>query len=290
MENFDILVPFSKSVSDEGTLKLFGGIASTTSIDRDNERMDKSVLNKIASGLQGAPVFFNHDTKGLGIGKVSKAADVGDEVRIEVIPTTAKSMSDQLTQIKEGILKSFSIGGRVLKIEKEYDEKLNKDVGVIKDVEIYEVSVVGIPANKDASILSYMSKSFKGVNLEDKKEMSEEDKKKKDDKKEDESEKECEGKKKSFEDSISTLQKNFVDLRDEYKTKFLKIEKQVAELENEKEELTNANKALKSRIDDLNKILDERAKSLQAEPSIPVVSEKREKVEKNIDEEPARFL
>lgn len=166
MQDFQIYIPFEKSLSPDGELKLFGGIASSSSVDRDMERMDKAVLSKIASGLRkNSTVFFNHDTKGLGVGTVTNAEVRGEEVYIDVMPTKAPGMADVVTQIKEGILKSFSIGGRILDYEHQFDEKLGKKVRVIKDVDCYEVSVVGVPSNKDATIMSYIAKSFEGDKL-----------------------------------------------------------------------------------------------------------------------------
>lgn len=167
MEDFQIFIPFEKSVSTDGELRLFGGIASSSSIDRDFERIDKSVLSKIASDLKkNSTVFFNHDTKGLGVGTIANSEVRGEEVYIDVKPTKAEGMKDVITQINEGVLKSFSIGGKIKDWENQYDEALGKNVRVIKDVECYEVSVVGIPSNKDASILSYITKSFKGDTVE----------------------------------------------------------------------------------------------------------------------------
>lgn len=161
VKNFEILIPFEKSVSKEGKLTLFGGIASSSDIDRDNERMSKEVLPKIAKELVNATVFFNHDTKGLAVGMVKTAENrTGGDVYITVEPTAADGMKDVITQIQEGSLKSFSIGGRIKKSEIVRDEKLGKDVREIQDVEIYEVSVVGVPSNTHASIQSCLSKSF----------------------------------------------------------------------------------------------------------------------------------
>lgn len=161
MRDFELFIPFEKTVNEDGSLKLFGGIASSTSVDKDNERMDKAVLNKIASDLRkNSTVFFNHDLKGLGVGTVASSEVVNNSVRISVVPTKAEGMRDVITQIQEGVLKSFSIGGKIKDWEDQFDEKLGKKVRTIKDVDCYEVSVVGIPANGDASILSYMSKSF----------------------------------------------------------------------------------------------------------------------------------
>ena len=162
MKDFEILIPFKKEAGTDGQLKLFGGIASSTAVDRDYDRMDKSVMAKIASDLQGSSVFFNHDTKGLTVGTVASAVNTGETVTITVKPTKAVGMQDVITQIEEGSLKSFSIGGRIKDTATEYDEKLGKHVRVVKDVECFEVSVVGIPSNPDASIMSYIKKAFEG--------------------------------------------------------------------------------------------------------------------------------
>jgi len=170
MNDFEILIPFQKEVGADGSLRLFGGIASTTSVDRDNERMDKAVMPKIAADLRkNSTVFFNHNTKGLAVGKLARVEEKGDEVYIDVIPTKADGMKDVVTQIHEGTLKSFSIGGHIKDYENKFDEKLDKNVKVITDVEVYEVSVVGVASNRDASILSYIAKSFQGDKVEDEK-------------------------------------------------------------------------------------------------------------------------
>jgi HK97 family phage prohead protease len=161
MRNFELLIPFQKTVDANGTLTLFGGIASSSDVDRDNERMDKGVLPKIASDLlKNSTVFFNHKTTELGVGIVKTAEVRNDEVHISVAPTKAPGMADVVMQIEEGLLKSFSIGGRIKKAENVFDEKLGKDVRTIKDVEVFEVSLVGIPSNTHATINEYISKSF----------------------------------------------------------------------------------------------------------------------------------
>ena len=168
VRDFEILIPFKKEVGTDGQLKLFGGIATSTAVDRDYDRMDKSVMRKIASDLRvNSTVFFNHDTKGLGVGTVASVDEgSGDSVSITVKPTKAAGMQDVITQINEGVLKSFSIGGRIKDTSTEYDEKLGKHVRVVKDVEVFEVSVVGIPSNPDASIHSYITKAFEGDHVE----------------------------------------------------------------------------------------------------------------------------
>ena len=280
MDDFNIIVPFTKDMDKKGSLRLFGGIASSTSIDRDNERMDKSVLKKIANGLEGATVFFNHNIKGLGVGIVSKSEETGNKVHIEVVPTIAKGMEDVVTQIGEGILKSFSIGGKILNLEVEYDKNLQKDIKVIKDVEIYEVSVVGIPANKDASILSYIAKSFKGADMND-------EEKKKEEKKPDE-EKKKEEKQSGLLDSPE-FKKFLGDLKSEYDTRFGDLEKDLKIAKEKNEELEKGLDSQKARNEELRKLLDNRVKSLESEDPLKEEA-KVEKTKKTVNEEPVRFL
>lgn len=288
-------MPFEKTVSDDGKdLQLFGGIATSTDLDRDNERMGKSIIPKIAKSLDGATVFFNHDTKGLGVGKVlkSEVSGSGDRVMINVIPTKAAKMADVVTQINEGILKSFSIGGRILKFEDSYDKVLKKDVKVITDVEIYEVSVVGIPANKNASITNCIAKSFKidGDKMGDEEKVTPPA----DDKKPAEEEKKEASLNKSVMDDPH-IQKALSDLKVEYSKNFTvlteKIEKEyTAKVAEMKKEFDEAKVASDARLDAMKVTLDGRVKSIQTDKQALEKQEgkKDETVEKNA--EPHRYL
>lgn len=160
-KSFKVYAPFDlyKSVDDEGEV-YYHGVASSSSIDRDNEKMSEEVLRKASSQLPGQPVFFNHQHKQLGVGKITKAWHEDGLLKIQMKPTKAAGMQDVIMQIEEGILKAFSIGGKSLKTETAVDTN-GHDYRVIKDADFYEVSVVGIPANPDAQILGRMAKLWK---------------------------------------------------------------------------------------------------------------------------------
>jgi HK97 family phage prohead protease len=289
---FEILIPFQKEVSSEGKLRLFGGIASSTSIDRDNERMDKSVLTKIAKGLENATVFFNHNLKGLGVGKVARTEVRDNQVYIDVLPTTAKGMEDVIIQIQEGILKSFSIGGRIIKAERIYDDSLKKDINVIQDVEVYEVSVVGVPANKDASMLSYIVKSFEVDKMQD---QDEADKKEvKDEKKKDENKdkkKEEEKEKKSGILELPEIQKALSDFKSDYDSQFSTLKKEFEVREKAmKDSFEESQKAYEARINELHKKIDERAKALQTSEQALIEKEEQVDTKKAVTDETVRFI
>lgn len=150
----------------------YEGIASSTSLDRDEERMTLPALVKFAKDLNRSTsngIFFNHDHKALKVGSISRAWVDGNQLKIKFVKTKAQGpignggplIADIHTQMDEGIYNCMSIGGRVLKREQVFDEKLGKSVGEIQDVEGLEVSIVGIGANPDASISSAIAKAFK---------------------------------------------------------------------------------------------------------------------------------
>jgi HK97 family phage prohead protease len=152
--------PFEK-VEKSGGQKYYLGVASSTSVDRDNERMSKSVLTKASTQLVGAPVLFNHDSRGLNslaLGKITSSYMDGEFLKIEWTPTAAQSVKDALIQVDEGILGALSVGGKSLNKSsgKDFDGQ------VIDDADFYEVSAVYIPANPEARILGSIAKLFSG--------------------------------------------------------------------------------------------------------------------------------
>lgn len=161
-KEFRFEIPIEVQKGKDGELQVFGGIASSSSIDRDYDRIDPLCLDKMSKDLVRNPtVFFNHDHKGLAVGKISKAeVKEGNRLWIDVEPSKAAGVKDIVTQINEGILRGFSIGGKVKSAETEYNKDLGRDVRVVKDVELFEVSVVGIPANPDASIMTAIAKAW----------------------------------------------------------------------------------------------------------------------------------
>jgi HK97 family phage prohead protease len=156
---FAFFVPFEKSKDEENVY--FGGIASTTDVDRDGDMISEKALIKGADGLmKNSTVFFNHKHDQLAVGKVTKAWHEGGKLMVKFTPSKAEGVRDIITQINEGILKSLSIGGKVLKAGNQWHDVLKKDVRVIEDIELYEVSVVGLPANPHASLMANIAKAF----------------------------------------------------------------------------------------------------------------------------------
>ena len=147
---FYVDTPLTKAAeSPRGDLKLLG-YASTWSLDRDNEIVqEKAFDGTIDRYLRDNPILlWQHDLE-RPIGRV-EAATVdrhGLHVRADV-PKPGDKEPDwahlAYNKIQAGIVKTFSIGG-YFKKEKGKDRK-----NYITGVDLFEISVVSVPANPDS--------------------------------------------------------------------------------------------------------------------------------------------
>jgi len=66
----------------------------------------------------------------------------------------SKGAQDAWEKVLDGTYTGFSIGGRMNKWDDAYDEKADKQIRIIKDYDLIELSLVDSPANQFASIVS----------------------------------------------------------------------------------------------------------------------------------------
>ena len=66
----------------------------------------------------------------------------------------SKGAQDTWEKVLDGTLTGFSIGGRMNKWDDAYDEAIEKQIRIIKDYDLIELSLVDSPANQFASIIS----------------------------------------------------------------------------------------------------------------------------------------
>jgi len=145
------------------------GILSSTGIDYDDECLSEKALEMAATDLmENSTVFFNHDHKGLGVGKTTKAwTEKGKDkdgvsktfLKLRVKPSKAAGIQDVVTQVNEGVLKCMSIGGKKIKTITKFFDSVQKDITIIDEVKALEGSIVGIGANPDA-MMTRMAKSL----------------------------------------------------------------------------------------------------------------------------------
>lgn len=142
----------TKSIGDKDVVCLRGS-ASNTTIDKEDDQMDKMFISKMKSASLGLNVFAEHDHS---IEKTVGYVDSvdGDDDNM-IIDTLLEDRSDNdlvdkiLKKIDHGIKIGYSIGGRVTKAISKFDSSLGRSVRKILDGEIYEISLTAMPAGFD---------------------------------------------------------------------------------------------------------------------------------------------
>ena len=149
---FSITSQFKAHEEDDGTVKI-RGYASTTDTDRAGDVIEAAAWEK--GGLknyQNNPIIlFNHNyNEPIGRATDLRITDRG----LEINGLISKSAGKIRDMVKEGVLGAFSVGFRV----KDAEHIEETDGLRIKDAELFEVSVVSVPANQ-AAVFS-VAKSF----------------------------------------------------------------------------------------------------------------------------------
>ena len=138
---------------DDGGVNI-RGLASTNSIDRVGDVINHDAWTK-SGGLNNFEknpiILFNHNyDKPIGRATSMEVNKSGLELGARI----SKSAGEIKDLIKDGVLGAFSVGFRVK--DAEYNEET--DGLEIKDAELFEVSVVSVPANQTA--MFSLAKSF----------------------------------------------------------------------------------------------------------------------------------
>jgi len=147
-----------KTVKADGDGLFIEGFASTKDIDRVDDIVEPTAFTKTLKAFMQNPVLmFNH---GMGIkGRDVVGKIVESEIRekgLWVKAFISETEQELRTKIKEGLFKAFSFGFKILK--SDMIKQAGKDIRKIAEVELLEVSVVSIPANRRA--LFSVSKAF----------------------------------------------------------------------------------------------------------------------------------
>ena len=152
---FTFHIEKAETVESETSEMILAGVASTTNIDHDGERMSASSLKSMAEIInkEGVPLRYEHQKNNNAvIGTVFKASvDDRNQLKIETRLNKDHPAAPLLYKaLKEGSKYGFSVGGRVKRAVKEFSEQTGKMVKTFYDVLLDEVSVTQRPANYDA--------------------------------------------------------------------------------------------------------------------------------------------
>lgn len=149
---FECDLDIQKSYEDEGRW-IVEGFATTTDLDFQEDVISQEAIDHSAKDLlENSTVLYNHNAEE-PIGKVegAEARQQGLWIKIYI----SKTVPEIWTRIKEGILNKFSIKGSILEAKKEWMEELKRYARVISRMQLYEVSLVAVPANAKAKAISW---------------------------------------------------------------------------------------------------------------------------------------
>jgi HK97 family phage prohead protease/HK97 family phage major capsid protein len=142
-----------KDSGDDGGLQITGH-ASTNDEDRSGDIIVSDAWKKseaLANYLKNPVILAFHDmTKPIG----KTIAHEVDENGLKITAKISKAAGSIVDLIKEGILSALSVGFMI----KDADLDTKSGTFVIKELELYEISVVSVPANQNA--LFSIAKNF----------------------------------------------------------------------------------------------------------------------------------
>ena len=136
-----------KSLEDDGTFEGYAAVFGN--VDRAGERIDASAFARTLSKRAGEPlpVLWQHDTaRPIGIGEVV-ADRRGLAIKGSFLLAT-QAGSEAYETAKAGAVKGLSICYRVVR------DAWEESVRVLKEIELFEVSLVTIPANPEARLVT----------------------------------------------------------------------------------------------------------------------------------------
>ena len=155
-ENVRLSMPFSKVDKER---RIVSGFATLDNVDRQSDIVTSEASMKAFSKFRGniremhQPIavgkmvafkedkYFDPETKKFYSG-------------VYVSAYVSKGAQTTWEKVLDGTLSGFSIGGKMNNWDDAYDEKMDSQIRVIKDYDLFELSLVDTPANQFANILS----------------------------------------------------------------------------------------------------------------------------------------
>jgi len=129
------------------------GVASNTSVDRDEERIGEDFIKSMKKDALGLPLLVNtHYAKELDdtIGVIVKTS--GDKSTFEIEAKLEDGSENPnirkiLSKMEMGQQFGFSIGGRITKAYREFNKDLDKEIIVLAEGQLHHVLLTNQPAN-----------------------------------------------------------------------------------------------------------------------------------------------
>ena len=155
-ENVRLSMPFSKVDVER---RIVSGFATLDNLDKQNDIVTTEASMKAFSKFRGN-IREMHQPSAIGKMVSFKEDRYFDPetkkfyTGVYVSAYVSKGAQDAWEKVMDGTYTGFSIGGRMNKWDDAYDEKMDKQIRIIKEYDLVELSLVDNPANQFASILS----------------------------------------------------------------------------------------------------------------------------------------
>jgi HK97 family phage prohead protease len=162
-KKFNMFAEF-KAVKEDNGATYVEGYASTFNEDLDGETIDQKAFDETLNDYKMNPVVLANHTNTVE-SVVGQTVDAKVDSNGLFVKVKLSNSDDPFTKmvrekVKEGLLRAFSIGGL-----------FQYDYPTIKKVKLLEISIVPIPANSYS--LFSMAKAWKGMEIEDRKQIEE---------------------------------------------------------------------------------------------------------------------
>ena len=124
-------------------------VASTEALDADGDIVEQKW--DLGRYMKNPVVLFGHSSKDLPIGHATNVSVKDGQLQATIVFASEKAnpMAERVWQsVQERTLRAVSVGFKPREVRKE--TRNDKDVYVLSDNELYEISVVPIPSNPEA--------------------------------------------------------------------------------------------------------------------------------------------
>lgn len=155
-DSISILMPIQKVDAEK---RIVSGWATTDIVDKQGDIVSIEASQKAFDRFRGN-VREQHTP--LAVGKVvsfkkdkyfdKNTGEVHNGIFVDVY--VSKGAQDTWHKVTEGILTGFSIGGRINDTEDVYAKGMDEPVRMIKDYDLFELSLVDNPANPASNVVS----------------------------------------------------------------------------------------------------------------------------------------
>ena len=163
--NLRLSMPISKIDQER---RIVSGFATLDNLDRQNDIVTTEASIKAFNAFKGN-IREMHQPSAVGkmiSFKEDKYFDPESKKfysGVFVSAYVSKGAQNTWEKVLDGTLSGFSIGGIMNKWDDGFDEKVEKPIRIIKDYDLFELSLVDNPANQFASVVSI--EKVNGVNI-----------------------------------------------------------------------------------------------------------------------------